>query len=159
VHIDVLETGPMLRLGAKTDAARPAAAVIDTIVVALRDASPHLRIYRGDTLPAGYHTDAGFRLPPVVGLADDGWLVLTRRERDRWLARGGGVHGDHGFRPESTAMHGLFIASGPAFLPRHVPPFESVHLYSLFCRLLGIVPAPHDGDPAVTAGLLRSVGA
>ena len=86
-----------------------------------------------------------------------GWLVVTREERDRWVAQGGGVRGDHGFRPESEEMHGLFIASGPDIHPgARVAAFESVHLYRLFCRLLGITAAPNDGDPTVTAGLVRS---
>ena len=53
-------------------------------------------------------------------------------------------------------MHGLFVASGPDILrgPRPAP-FDSVHLYALFCRLMRISPGRHDGDARVTAGLVR----
>ena len=151
--VDVIETGPMLRLAPAPSGPSPMAAA--AIVDRLRDAHPHLAIYRAEDVPARYHTAGASRLPPVIGLADDGWLVLTRGERDRWLARGGTVRGDHGFAPESASMHGLFVASGPDFRPgQRVPPFDSVHLYELFCRLLRITPSPNDGDPEVTAGWL-----
>jgi hypothetical protein len=28
-----------------------------------------------------------------------------------------------------------------------VPAFENVHVYPLMCRVLGVEPAPNDGDP------------
>jgi cytochrome c oxidase assembly protein Cox11 len=44
------------------------------------------------------------------------------------------------------------VAHGPAFRAhQRVAAFESVHLYEMFCRVLGITPGPNDGDPAVTA--------
>jgi hypothetical protein len=50
----------------------------------------------------------------------------------------------------------MFIAAGPALREGvAVPAFEAVHVYELLCRLLGIAPAPNDGDPAVIAGLFR----
>jgi hypothetical protein len=53
-------------------------------------------------------------------------------------------------------MHGLFIASGPAFREgMKVPRFENVHVYELLCRVLGIRPQPNDGDPKVTAAFFR----
>ena len=151
--VDVIESGPMLRLAPTPSASPPltAAAIVDR----LRGAHPHLAIYRGEDVPPRYHSAGADRLPPVIGLADDGWLVMTRGERDTWLARGGTVRGDHGFAPEAASMHGLFVASGPDFRPGlRVPAFDSVHLYELFCRLLRITPSSNDGDPEVTAGWL-----
>jgi predicted AlkP superfamily pyrophosphatase or phosphodiesterase len=152
--VDVLETGPMLRL-APADASGVAAdQEVERLLARLRDAHPRLAVYRGRELPARYHAQS-VRTPPIVAVADEGWLILTRAQRDRWSARGGGPHGDHGFAPEAPSMHGLLIASGPAFRAGlRVPPIGSVHLYELFCRLLGIAPAPNDGDPAVTAALI-----
>lgn len=154
--VDVMETGPMLRLapGGAAGAARQAA--VDTLLMRLRRAHPRLTVFGDRELPARYHASSP-RTPPIVGLADEGWLVLTRAQRDRWVRRGGRPRGDHGFAPESASMRGLFVASGPAFRAglRH-PTFSSVHLYELFCRLLEIAPSPNDGDPAVTAPLLRA---
>ena len=53
-------------------------------------------------------------------------------------------------------MHGLFVAHGPAFREGlRMGAFESVHLYEMFCRLLGIAPAKNDGDASVTTAILR----
>jgi hypothetical protein len=53
-------------------------------------------------------------------------------------------------------MHGLFVASGPAFRRAAlVRPIESVDVYNVLARVLGVRPAPNDGDPGVMAGLLR----
>ena len=38
---------------------------------------------------------------------------------------------------------------------RVVKAFENIHVYELMCALLGIAPAPNDGDPKVTRRLLR----
>ena len=168
-RVDVLETGPMLRLrpsgprrpeggrgyaAANTDA--PADGNADPLVAALAGKHPHLAVYHGDDVPARYRYQGSARIPPVVGVADEGWLVLTRAERDQWIAEGGSPRAEHGFDPQAPAMHGLFVAHGPAFREGlRVRAFESVHLYALFCRLLGIAPSPNDGDARVTAQMLR----
>jgi hypothetical protein len=52
-------------------------------------------------------------------------------------------------------MWGIFLARGPSFRSGLRPAaFDNVHVYALMCRLLRLEPAPHDGDPAVTAGFL-----
>lgn len=148
--VDVLETGPMLRLAPRVGGSA------DTLVTALAGIRPHVRVYRGDALPAHYRAQGSSRLPPVIGVADEGWLVLTRAQRDRWRDRGGGPMGEHGYDPAVQAMHGVFVAHGPAFRAgTRVGPFESVHLYALFCRLLGLAPRPNDGDASVTARFIR----
>lgn len=148
--VDVIETGPMLRLAPR------GTRTAEALVAALAGKHPHLAVYRGAAVPSRYRYRGSARIPPVVGVADDGWLVLTRAERDRWMAKGGGTHGDHGFVPDTPAMHGLFLANGPAFRQGlRVRAFESVHLYELFCRLLDIVPAGNDGAARVTSPMLR----
>jgi len=52
-------------------------------------------------------------------------------------------------------MRALFVAHGPAF--RHalvVPEFDSVDIYPLLTKILGITPAPNDGDYRVVAPML-----
>jgi hypothetical protein len=47
-------------------------------------------------------------------------------------------------------MGATFIARGPAF--RHgvvIPPFENVEVYNLLCAVLGLKPAPNDGDDSL----------
>ncbi len=53
-------------------------------------------------------------------------------------------------------MHGLFVASGPAFRRGVVvPAFENVDVYNVLARVLGVTAAPNDGDPGTAARLLR----
>jgi hypothetical protein len=53
-------------------------------------------------------------------------------------------------------MHGLFVATGPAFRRRFkAPRFENVHVYELLCRVLALRPALNDGDAKVTASFLK----
>jgi hypothetical protein len=49
----------------------------------------------------------------------------------------------------------LFIAAGPAFKKGFVvDSFENIHLYNLMSAVLGIKPAPNDGDFEVVRSLL-----
>jgi hypothetical protein len=53
-------------------------------------------------------------------------------------------------------MHGIFVASGPAFKAGvTVPPFENVHIYNALAEVLGVTPAKNDGDPEIALSLLR----
>jgi hypothetical protein len=54
-------------------------------------------------------------------------------------------------------MHGIFIAGGPSFRRGvTLPATENIHVYALLCALLGVTPAPNDGDDRlVRAALTR----
>ena len=54
--------------------------------------------------------------------------------------------GEHGFDNGVMDMKTIFRATGPSFRKGlEVEPFESVHVYELLCRLLGIMPEANDG--------------
>ena len=64
--------------------------------------------------------------------------------------------GSHGWDPDSPAMWGVFVASGPWFRPGfRGAPFRNVHLYELMCRLLDLAPAPNAGSRDSTEQFLR----
>ena len=52
----------------------------------------------------------------------------------------------HGYDPTHTDMWAMFRAIGPAFRATTMEPFRNVDVYPLLCRLLGIKPAPNDGE-------------
>lgn len=118
----------------------------------------HHECWRKQDLPPRWHYGRHPRVPDIVCQADTGWRFVSR---ERARNRPGGWEstinpGSHGFDPEDPSMRALFIAHGPAFRPGMViPPFDNVHVYPLLAALLGIAPAPGDGDPAVTAAMLR----
>jgi len=53
-------------------------------------------------------------------------------------------------------MRAIFIAAGPAFKRGvTVAPFENVSIYNALANVVGVTPAPNDGDPAVARAILR----
>ena len=67
-----------------------------------------------------------------------------------------GISGSHGADPHDPQMRALFLARGPSIRPGvRLPVFDNVSVYPLLARLLGVKPAPNDGDPADTAAALR----
>ena len=102
-----------------------------------------------------YETDLNRPSVPLVCLADEDWVFSTRA----WVARKKGQlsRGEHGYDPALPQMRALFVAHGPAFVPgASIPVFDNVNVYPLLAHLLGVPPAPNDGDLAVTAPLLKS---
>jgi hypothetical protein len=48
------------------------------------------------------------------------------------------------------------VAAGPAFKQgATVPAFENIHIYGALARVLGVAPAPNDGNPEVATSFLR----
>lgn len=115
-----------------------------------------LSCHRRDQTPPAWRFGSHPRVPAIVCLLDEGWRVRRRERFNPWQDRAGGNRGAHGFDPESPSMRALFVAHGPDLVTGLlVEPFDNVHVYPLLAALLGIEPAPGDGDPAVTAGMLR----
>jgi predicted AlkP superfamily pyrophosphatase or phosphodiesterase len=109
--------------------------------------------WRREELPARWHYGSHPRVPPIVCQMDKGWDALPRAYLDR---RPAGTRGSHGFDPADPEMHAIFIARGPSFRQGLViPPFENVDVYPLLARLLGIEPAPNDGNPETLLPVLR----
>jgi predicted AlkP superfamily pyrophosphatase or phosphodiesterase len=133
--VNIVDQGALLSVSPKQGSA-------DTIFHALAR-MPHLEVYRKQEM-ARFHYGDHPRIPDIVAIADDGWLVTTRGAaavRSR-LARGA-----HGYSPESPSMQAIFLARGPAFKKDLVvPPFQNVHIYALVAHLLAIAPAPNDGS-------------
>ena len=84
----------------------------------------------------------------------EGWDMLPREAIARRTAR---TRGSHGYDPALPSMRALFVASGPAFRRGvTLQPFANVDVYPLLARLLGIRPAPNDGDIAPLLPALRA---
>jgi len=132
---------------------RPTPGREDSVYAALSQA-PHLAVHRKTEMPEHLHFDSHRRIPPIIGIADEGWVITTRERYEENPSRFNG--GTHGYDPRLPSMHGLFLGHGPAF-PQGavVEPFENVHLYNLMAMLLDLEPAPNDGDPSVARRLLQ----
>lgn len=120
---------------------------------------PHADAYRSGELPAHFRLADTPRSPPVWVVPREGAHVVLRSTRERLARRysaTGYVVGDHGYDPALPSMHGIFIAAGPAFRAGvELPAVENVHVYNLLCAVLGVQPAPNDGDDRLVKSALR----
>ena len=109
----------------------------ETVYNALKDL-PHLSVWKKEEIPAYLHYGTNRRIGDIVVAPDMGWEF---RDSPR-----NGL-GAHGYDPTDVDMHSLFRAVGPAFKQGYIArQFENVDIYPLLCHLMGIQPAPNDGD-------------
>jgi predicted AlkP superfamily pyrophosphatase or phosphodiesterase len=147
--VDVTEWSPNLGL-------RPRSGSVDSVYAALKGKHPSLAIYKREDTPAHLHYRNNPRIPPIVGLADDGWSISTRAMALATRVAGRANGGAHGYDPTLKSMHGVFVAAGPGVREGvRAPAFENIHVYNFLCALLELKPAPNDGDPSVTEQFLR----
>ena len=100
---------------------------------------------RRDDLPARWEYGRHPRVPPIVCQMHEGWDALYPAKLARRPPRA--TRGSHGFDPALPSMRALFVARGPSFVPgSHLPAFDNVDVYPLLAHLLGIPPAPNDGE-------------
>lgn len=127
----------------------------ESVYRALATAHPRLTVYRARETPEAWHFRDQPRVPPITGVADEGWVVLRRGDfAAYWSASPTG--GQHGYDPRSQTMRGIFVAAGPAFKSGVVAPaMENVNVYRAVADALGIEPRDTDADPAAVAPLLR----
>lgn len=148
--VDVIDWTPVLGVSPKDGD-------VEKLYAALKGKHPNLQVFRKHEIPAEYGIAGHPRLPPVIGIADEGWHITSAREVKRW---GAGQRrppgGTHGYDARARSMLGLFMAAGPRLHSGAVvKPFENIHVYELMCAIIGITPAKNDGDPDVTRGMLR----
>ena len=148
--VDVVDLNPTLGL-------IPASGRDEAVYRALATAHPRLKVYRKQATPERWRYRDHPRIPPIVGVVDEGWQVLRRGTVAAIRAKGGRTTGGlHGYDPELLSMRGVFVAAGPAFRRGvRVPAFENVHIYNALAQILRVPPAANDGDPAVARSLLR----
>jgi predicted AlkP superfamily pyrophosphatase or phosphodiesterase len=115
----------------------------------------HMRCWDKSRMPARLHYGTNPRIPPIVCVADDGWLIETQSYLDRpnrHISRG-----EHGYDNDDPKMRALFVAEGPAFKRGIVvPEFANVDVYPLLAKILGIRPAPNDGSLEPVEGMLAT---
>ena len=120
---------------------------------ALLKPHPNMACARKAQLPAALHYGQNARVPAIICVADNGWIILTEP-----LAPGKKYYalGAHGYDPgPNRDMDALFIASGPAFAKGvALPAFDNVDVYPLVARLIGVPPRPNDGTLSTFAPAL-----
>ena len=120
---------------------------------------PQAKVYRKAELPPRYHYSDSPRIAPLVVLPDEGWTLTTRARFEEAKAKGrqNGLRGGHGYDNELPSMRAVFIAHGSAFKKGVViEPFENIHIYNMMTRILGVTPAPNDGNETLADAALAS---
>ncbi len=149
--VDVVEINPTLGL-------IPKPGKMDQVYRALADAHPRLKVYRREDTPPEWQYRDHPRIPPIVGVVDEGWQLLRRSTLEAIRLRTLRPQlGSHGYDPATAmSMRAIFIAAGPAFKQGvTVPAFQNIHIYNAMAAILGVTPSPNDGDPAVARSLLK----
>jgi predicted AlkP superfamily pyrophosphatase or phosphodiesterase len=109
----------------------------ETVYNTLKDI-PHLTVWKKEEIPAYLHFGTSNRIGDIVVAPEMGWEF-------RNTPRGG--YGAHGYDPTDPYMHAIFRAVGPAFKEGYIArQFVNIDIYPLLCHLMGIQPAPCDGE-------------
>lgn len=100
----------------------------------------YLKVYLKEELPSRLHYHASDRIPPIIGLVEEGYKVEQKVSRRKEC---GGAHGyDNAF----FSMRTIFIGHGPRFAKGvEVPSFENIQIYNLITSILNISGAPNNG--------------
>jgi predicted AlkP superfamily pyrophosphatase or phosphodiesterase len=152
--VEVIDWTPILELAPRSRSSG-ASSPVDEVYRALKGKHPSLAVYKRDEVPASLHYRDNPRIPPIIGLADDGWMITSHQRLADARKAGRKMGGDHGYDPKYISMHGLFVAAGPRIAQhRIVAEFQNIHLYDFLCDILGLRPASNDGDPNVTRAFL-----
>ncbi|HYV05259.1 MAG TPA: ectonucleotide pyrophosphatase/phosphodiesterase [Blastocatellia bacterium] len=117
---------------------------------------PQARVYRKSQTPARLHYSNSPRIAPLLVLPDEGWVLITRKRFEERKAKGDlNLRGGHGYDNELASMRATFIARGPAFKKGAViDPFENIQIYNMMAKILGLAPAPNDGDDTLIKSAL-----
>ncbi|XP_037363536.1 ectonucleotide pyrophosphatase/phosphodiesterase family member 7-like [Talpa occidentalis] len=120
----------------------------ENLYQALKNAHPHLHVYKKEEFPEHFHYAKHERNLPILMYTDPGYNINGRLIL--YVNKG-----DHGFDNNFMDMKTIFRAFGPDFKKGYLAePFDSIHIYPLMCHLLGVTPELHNGSLAVTQGML-----
>ena len=120
---------------------------------------PQAKVYYKAEVPARFHYSNSPRIAPLLVLPEEGWTLTTRAKFDESKAKNpkNGLRGGHGYDNELPSMRAIFIAHGSAFKKGVViEPFENVQVYNMMTRILGLRPAPNDGNDTMVGAVLAN---
>ena len=118
---------------------------VDTVYNALCGI-PHLNVYRHGQCPPELNYGTSDRLGDIIVSPDLGWQFNHKPSSNK---------ASHGYAPQELEMQVAFRAIGPDFKKGYearpyekgaYAAFKNIDLYPMLCYLLGIQPAPVDGD-------------
>ncbi|KAF9613997.1 hypothetical protein IFM89_014797 [Coptis chinensis] len=113
----------------------------------------NLKMFLKEDFPARLHYSANYRISPIIGLLDEGFMVEQRNLNQRTCA------GAHGYDNAYFSMRTIFIGHGPQFARgRKVPSFENVQIYNMVTSVLNIQGASNNGTASFANSVLLPNG-
>jgi predicted AlkP superfamily pyrophosphatase or phosphodiesterase len=148
----VVSTTPLLAIMPPADGVSPAEVVAkmnEGLGSGKINNGEYLKVYLKEDLPSRLHYADNYRIPPIIGLVDEGYKVEKKRSNAKEC---GGAHGyDNAF----FSMRTMFVAHGPRFeAGRTVPSFENVEIYNVIASILSLSPASNNGSSAFPGTVL-----
>lgn len=128
----------------------PADGKFDYVYETLKNASKsngNFDVYKVEELPERWHARNEQRFGPIIVLAK---MNYAFQDLMVWAKDDGTAYGVHGYDNQEDLMHPIFMAKGPAFKSGgvEVKPFESVDLFHVYTKILGIKDSSaRDGSP------------
>ncbi|MCX7879588.1 MAG: ectonucleotide pyrophosphatase/phosphodiesterase [Ignavibacteria bacterium] len=109
----------------------------------LKKVERNFKIYRRSEIPKYYRYSQNPLISDFVIIPELGWSIVRSPEDYVY-----NIKGNHGYLPQWTDMHGIFVAGGPAFKKGLVVgTLRNVDIYPLLCKILRIEPKGNiDGD-------------
>lgn len=109
----------------------------------------NLKVYLKEELPGRLHYAASDRIPPIIGLIEEGFKVEQKKTNRKECG------GAHGYDNAVFSMRTIFIGHGPQFARgRKVPSFENVQIYNVITSILKIHGAPNNGSSSLPLSIL-----
>lgn len=113
--------------------------------------APHITTFYKEDIPKCWHYGNNRRVTQIFVTSELGYRVA------RNITDVNNELGNHGYNNSIKEMHPFFIAHGPVFKQGYQSePFSIVHIYSLMCHILGVNPAPNDGNLKAVSQMLQS---
>ncbi|KAL5999537.1 hypothetical protein ACLOJK_037822 [Asimina triloba] len=108
-----------------------------------------LKMFLKEDLPSRLHYSGSDRIPPIIGLLEEGYKVELNRSNSKECG------GAHGYDNEFFSMRSIFVGHGPHFeRGRKVPSFENVEIYNLVTAILKIEGAENNGTASFPKSIL-----
>lgn len=123
------DSGPYMLIQPKDDET-------ETVYNILKENENHYKVYTKENIPSHYHYADNELITDIILIADKGWYLAHQKDIDNW--KDGATHG---YDNNLTDMHGIFIASGPAFKTNYkTGTVWNIDIYPLLCEIYGIQP-------------------
>ena len=120
----------------------------DSILTVL-NSTEGLISYTNPNLPEYLNYGSNPRCLDFTVVADSSWSIMKKHRKHYGK-------GTHGYDIKNKNMNAIFYAYGPAFKSGYKQPmFKNTDVYPLMCQVLGLVPAPNDGDYMEVHGMLK----